>query len=143
MIKSKNLNYKWFTLVELIVVITILAILWTIAFISLQWYSKSARDSKRISDISNIKKSLELFSINTWKYPLPDNSNEALYNTKLIRTQWTIWDTVTTNLSKNLQSKPIDPLTDNEYTYSLLNTWLEYELWLIREDSNLLWSRLY
>ena len=47
-----------FTLVELIVVITILAILWTIAFISLQWYSKDARDSIRISDVSNMKTSL-------------------------------------------------------------------------------------
>jgi len=72
MIKSKNLNYKWFTLVELIVVITILAILWTIAFISLQWYSKSARDSKRISDIQNIKKYLELFALNTWKNKITD-----------------------------------------------------------------------
>jgi len=34
------MNKKAFTLVELIVVITILAILWTIAFISLQGYSR-------------------------------------------------------------------------------------------------------
>jgi prepilin-type N-terminal cleavage/methylation domain-containing protein len=68
----KQTNFKWFTLVELIVVITIIAILWTIAFITLQWYSAQARDSKRLSDIQNIKKSLELFSLNTWKYPLPD-----------------------------------------------------------------------
>ena len=45
---------KAFTLVELIVVITILAILWTIAFISLSWYSKEARDSKRITDTSSL-----------------------------------------------------------------------------------------
>ena len=51
----KSQNKQAFTLVELIVVITIIAILWTIAFISLQWYSKSSRDSKRISDIQNIK----------------------------------------------------------------------------------------
>ena len=48
---------SWFTLVELIVVITILAILWTIAFISLQGYSRSARDVRRTTDIQNIKKS--------------------------------------------------------------------------------------
>jgi len=29
---------KWFTLVELIVVITILAVLWTVAFVSFQDY---------------------------------------------------------------------------------------------------------
>ena len=49
----KNLK-KWFTLVELIVVITILAILGTIAFISLQGYSADARNSKRVSDLGSI-----------------------------------------------------------------------------------------
>lgn len=49
----KNLK-SGFTLVELIVVITILAILGTIAFISLQWYSADARNSKRTSDLNSI-----------------------------------------------------------------------------------------
>jgi type II secretory pathway pseudopilin PulG len=43
-----------FTLVELIVIITILAILWTICFISIQNYASSARDTKRISDTRNL-----------------------------------------------------------------------------------------
>lgn len=43
-----------FTLVELVIVITILGILWVIAFLSLQWYSESSRDSVRLSDLSNI-----------------------------------------------------------------------------------------
>lgn len=45
---------KGFTLVELIVVITILAILGTIGFLSLQGYSANARDSKRTSDLRTI-----------------------------------------------------------------------------------------
>ncbi len=49
-----------FTLVELIVVITILAILGTIAFISLQGYSAEARNSKRIQDLSSISSSLNI-----------------------------------------------------------------------------------
>lgn len=49
-----------FTLVELIVVITILAILGTIAFISLQGYSADARNSKRTSDIGNIQSAMNL-----------------------------------------------------------------------------------
>ncbi|MDD2907575.1 MAG: type II secretion system protein [Candidatus Gracilibacteria bacterium] len=53
---------KAFTLVELIVVITILAILGTIAFINLQGYSTSARDGKRISDINNIMKKIGIES---------------------------------------------------------------------------------
>ena len=45
---------KAFTLVELIVVITILAILWTVAFISLSWYWKEARDAKRMVETSSL-----------------------------------------------------------------------------------------
>ena len=133
----------WFTLVELIVVITILAILWTIAFISLQWYSASARDSKRISDINNIKKSLELFSINTWKYPIPDNPNEATFSWSKIWTQWTIWDNITTNLSRNLNSKPTDPLTEIEYTYSATYSQTEFEVLAIYESDIVSYNNIF
>ena len=65
---------KAFTLVELIVVITILAILWTIAFLSLQWYSQSARDSVRVSDIKNIEKWLWVMLVKSWILPTPDDT---------------------------------------------------------------------
>jgi len=68
-----------FTLVELIVVITILAILGTIAFVSLQGYSKDARNSARVSDVSIINTSLELLSLQTGKYPTPSNA-QAIFS---------------------------------------------------------------
>ncbi|MDR1944565.1 MAG: type II secretion system GspH family protein [Candidatus Peribacteria bacterium] len=57
MIKSTK---KAFTLVELIVVITILAILGTIAFISLQGYSADARNSKRTNDVASISQKISI-----------------------------------------------------------------------------------
>lgn len=56
---KKNTN-KAFTLVELIVVITILAVLGTIAFISLQGYSADARNSKRTSNLNNIQSAISI-----------------------------------------------------------------------------------
>ncbi len=50
---------KGFTLVELIVVITILAILGTIAFISLQGYSQDAKNSKVTSDLRTLATAVE------------------------------------------------------------------------------------
>jgi prepilin-type N-terminal cleavage/methylation domain-containing protein len=60
-----------FTLVELIVVITILAILGTIAFASFQGVTRYARNSARAADLSLIRSSLELFVSQWGRYPLP------------------------------------------------------------------------
>jgi|SaaInlStandDraft_4_1057021.scaffolds.fasta_scaffold15598_1 prepilin-type N-terminal cleavage/methylation domain-containing protein len=121
-----------FTLVELIVVITILAILWTIAFISLQWYSTQARDSTRLSDISTMKTSLELFHLWAWKYPVPTDWVAITYSWWTVWTQWTFWASVFVNVDK-LDKIPTDPLTDKKYTYSVTTN--EYELaWMLEWD---------
>ncbi len=126
---------KAFTLVELIVVITILAILWTIAFISLSWYSSDARDSIRISDMWSMRSSLELYQLDSGKYPFPTNWVSITYSGSIVWKQWTFWETVYANLSK-LDKIPKDPLTDKEYTYSVINKQNEYELaWLMEGDT--------
>jgi len=56
----RNTKKQAFTLVELIVVITILAILGTIAFISLQGYSQDAKNSKVTNDISSIAQKVNI-----------------------------------------------------------------------------------
>ena len=143
---------KAFTLVELIVVITILAILWTIAFLSLQWYSKDSRDSVRQSDISNIVTSLSLYEIQRWIYPEPTGWVDITFSWWQIWSQWTIWESVMTNLSQ-LSNKPLDPLTWNEYTYSRLNTKKEFEVawaiewWLSKvnpiNQANAAWTKVW
>ena len=80
---------KAFTLVELIVVITILAILWTIAFLSLQWYSRDARNSKRTAELEMIEKSLALFYTNKWFYPDSNNPTNITYSWTTAWSQWT------------------------------------------------------
>ncbi len=52
--KTQTSNVKGFTLVELIVVITILVILGTIAFLNLGGMSATARDAQRTSDLKQI-----------------------------------------------------------------------------------------
>lgn len=82
-----------FTLVELIVVITILAILGTIAFISLQWYSADARNSKRTSDIWNIQSSISLKMVE-W-VPLMSFISDDSKSLTWVNLGWNVW--VTTN----------------------------------------------
>ena len=86
---------KAFTLVELIVVITIVAILGTISFVSFQWYSQSAADSKTVSDISNTHKKIALFKVESWFVPKPDNSvNVYAWSGNVITFQWEIGKSV-------------------------------------------------
>lgn len=125
---------KAFTLVELIVVVTILAILWTIAFISLQWYAKSARDSSRISDMKSITKVLDLFQLQSWVYPSPQDGVAMTYTWETVWTQWNFWDETRAQIWSRVQisSAPLDPLTWSKYTYSVLNTWTEYQIaWIL------------
>ena len=123
-------NKKAFTLVELIVVITILAILWTIAFISLQWFSRDARNSTRSSDLKNIEKVLYLYQLRQSEFPLPSNDVEITYSWAEVWTQWTFWEDTRKLLGSQWQisNVPTDPLTWSEYTYSRLNTKNEMQL---------------
>ena len=125
MIKLKK--QEAFTLVELIVAIAILAILWTISFISLQGYSQQARDSTRISDVSTMKSALELFQLDAGKYPTPTNSVAITYSGATVWNQGTFGDTVKVNLSK-LDRIPVDPVTNRQYSYSVLATSNQYQL---------------
>lgn len=60
---------KGFTLVELLVTISILAVLMTLALISYQNIQKNARDARRKSDIVSIQSALEQYHSDQGYYP--------------------------------------------------------------------------
>lgn len=129
-------KYKAFTLIELLVTITILAILWVIAFLAFKGYSQNSRDSVRVSDISKMKVSLEIFAIETWKYPIPSTATWITFSWWLLWNQWTFWESVFNNLEK-LNKIPTDPLVDKEYTYSTTKNRRQYQIWGISEGDSL------
>jgi len=62
-------NQKAFSLIELLVVITIIGILSTVASVSLGSSREKARDAKRLSDIKQIQTSLEMYYDAKRQYP--------------------------------------------------------------------------
>lgn len=121
-----------FTLVELIVVITILAILGTIGFIAIQGYSSSARDSVRVSDMRNIEKWLEIFSITADRYPDPDEAMAFTGVAGSILQQGTVGQMVSSNIRLGNWAK--DPKTKRKYTYSTFGNGKYYQLASVFEN---------
>jgi prepilin-type N-terminal cleavage/methylation domain-containing protein len=68
---------KGFTLVELMVVITVIAILMTIAIVSFTRIQKQARDTKRKADIRTLQTALQAYFTEFQAYPIqnPDPAN--------------------------------------------------------------------
>ncbi len=79
-------NKKGFTLIELLVVIAIIGLLSTFAVVSLNSARSKARDTKKLSDLANIQKAIEMYKISngtppplekSWNF-LPDSFPNGL-----------------------------------------------------------------
>ena len=126
---------RWFTLVELIVVITILAVLWTVAFVSFQDYVWNSRDSKRTTDIKNIEKALELSKLQTGVYPNAGASKNITFSWATAWKQGEFNNDVV-RVVRNFREAPKDPLVDSFYAYSVTKNQGEYQLGWVLEDTD-------
>lgn len=122
-----------FTLVELVVVITILAILGTIGFLSVGGYSSRARDAERVADVSLVSKSLDISVLTVGNYPLPDNYFSVTYSGSAVWYQGVVGNGVIQKLHSSiagggLDGKPLDPLKGSDYVYSMLSEGRAYQI---------------
>ncbi len=101
-----------FSLIELIVVITIIAIMTTIAVVSFSGTNKRARDSKRVADLEKYRIALEMARQIGVTYPA---------NLNILPTMGLIGTTIS------------DPKTGYSYAYNRLTDY-SYELYACVED---------
>lgn len=88
MFKNKQ---KGFTLIELLVVIAILGILSVISFVTLDTVRAKARDTKRISEINQVTKALEVYFTEHGHYPYFTNTayaNESGWDNYELADNW-------------------------------------------------------
>lgn len=123
-------NKNWFTLVELIVVITILAILATIWYISFLWYASAARDSSRVHNISIITRAVEYYKLKETKLFNPDNVIPITLSWTVVWYQGDMW---TASLWKIwITEWWTDPLDWEFYTYFL--SWNKAQILTLLEN---------
>jgi len=127
--------FKAFTLVELIVVITILWILATVWFVSYTNYLTSSRDSNRISQITNLSDSLLLYSTRR-QLPLPTDAVtiSASWANNIISYQWYL----STEILETLEytNGGIDPKDGTFFTYYLMSDRRNFQLMAFMEEKS-------
>lgn len=136
---------KAFTLVELIVVIAVLAIISGILLLQIKPASvlMKARDSKRMQDIDQISKALNL-GIAEGEITLTANPSSCTSCSSLSGTQavdgsgfvkFTI-PTGKTGMSKYLPTLPMDPTNSGSYVYKFGSTTTDFELNAVLESAD-------
>lgn len=107
---------KGFTLVELIVVITILAVLATIWFISLTWYSNEAKSTTNIANLKSIDNALGIYRIKNEVFPDPDNSVNITSSWTIVAKQWIAGSRFLGIIS--VSQDTVDTITNQPYIYT-------------------------
>ncbi len=125
-IMQKKLNLQAFSLVEMMVVIMIIAILWTIAFISYRSFNLSARDASRVSQIETIQKNIEMYRINK-PLPTPENNVRVESSGTLLGYQWYLWQEWLNALDYNKWWWK-DPMDDSFFTYYVTENFSKYQI---------------
>ena len=116
---------KWFTLVELLVVIVILALLWTISLLAYSNYSSNSRDSLRATNIKNIELGLGTYFGASWAYPIPDNNVQIRSGATILRYQWELW---LKDLGQINVEDWKDPISNTYFTYTINGNKNQYQI---------------
>lgn len=113
-------NNNGFTLVELIIVITILAILSTIAFVNFSWYVSESEDTKNLVEINQLEKWIWIYLVSNNVLPKP--KNEFTYNAWLNKIY-------SGDIDNELMSLFKINWSNNSYKYSIFNNWEYFQVW--------------
>ena len=111
-LKTKLKQTKGFTLIELLVVIAIIGILSSVVLASLNGARESARDSRRQTDLNQVRTSLALFRDQCGEFP---SESEAAVSGSLGSA-----NSCGTTLSDHMSQVPTDPST-GDYVYASNN----------------------
>jgi prepilin-type N-terminal cleavage/methylation domain-containing protein len=103
MIKQMRKRKGGFTLIEMLIVITIIALLASLILVGMGGARAKARDSKRIADLHNVMNALELYYAKSGTYPTASYTSSG---------GWATFITYLTTAGIGVNQVPKDPLND-------------------------------
>lgn len=124
---------KGFTLIELIVAVTILVIITSVGTIAYSEVIQSTRDSKRKQDLTKLSQSLEIFKERTGRYPITgvdanggiwysSEPSDVRQNGPSNNGDW-IPGLAASGLVGELPRDPLGEITDNAFCLSVNPNW--------------------
>jgi len=118
---------KGFTLIEMLIVITIIALLASLILVGMGGARAKARDARRIADLHNVMNALELYYAKNGIYPVGTYNSSA---------SWDTFRTVLTTAVIGVNQVPKDPLNDATRYYRYGGTTTDYVLGALLEQSD-------
>lgn len=129
---------RGFTLVELLVVMTIIAVLATVIIGGFRSSQMRGRDAQRKSDLKQIANALEIFFADYGRYPPASGSQIAAcsYNPSNGTGTACVWGSGSISDGRTIYMRTIsaDPLTSQNYVYRVSSTWKMYQLFARLEN---------
>ena len=99
-----------FTIVELAIVIIVIAILASITLVSYRDVQAQSRDTRRLSDIADIQKAMELYYSDHGTYPIPTGSTGSAINSSWYSSGDSSWNLLKNELVPDaIDELPVDP----------------------------------
>lgn len=114
-------NQKGFTLIELLVVISIIGLLASVVLVALNGARQKSRDAKRVSDMNQMAKAMELFFDDYKSYPTAGGAARVLdrvvYLTPTYLSRLPVSPTPADSTTCNSASTICSGSTNNGYCY--------------------------
>ena len=107
---------KGFTLVELLIVISIIGVLAGFLFVNFSNVRERGRDSRRKNDLNQIKTALRLYYNDYQKYPT-DNGSGGIIGCGTLGDQVCTWGGSFGSTDVQYMKLPLDPLNQGLYVY--------------------------
>lgn len=127
------MNKKWFSLVELVVAMSLVAILATISMISLTWYFEWVRDTNRITQINNIADGVAL-KLKDGEFLRPEWAIEIQHNWWKVSYQWYFGKTLLDKIEFSMDWT--DPENDSFFTYIISADGKYFQMMTFLEDDD-------